>query len=103
MILRYRSKKLQKILTDDRLIKKYYSNIYRGLTNRLTELHAAANLSLISHLPPPRKHRLKGEYEGLWSVDVSKNFRLLLSNPEENSEDERNIMVIMIEEIVDTH
>ncbi|MCF7932508.1 MAG: type II toxin-antitoxin system RelE/ParE family toxin [Acholeplasmataceae bacterium] len=103
MIIHYRNKKLQKILTDDRLIKKYYSSIYQGLKNRLTELHAAANLSLISHLPPPRKHRLKGKYDGLWSVDVSKNYRLLLSSPEEYAEDEKNISVIIIEEIADTH
>jgi addiction module RelE/StbE family toxin len=103
MEIHFRTKKLEKILSDDRLIKKHYSKIFNGLTNRLSELKAVGNLSLISHNPPPRKHKLSGEYEGYWSVDVSKNYRLLFTVPNKNIINENQINEIVIEEIVDTH
>lgn len=103
MEIHFRTKKLEKILSDDRLIQKHYSKIFNGLTSRLTELKAVSNLSLISHNPPPRKHKLSGEYEGYWSVDVSKNYRLLFTIPNKNYINENQINEIVIEEIVDTH
>ena len=103
MKIEFRTKKLEKILTDDRLIKKHFSSIYFGLKNRLTELQAVRNLSLISHNPPPRKHKLSGIYEGYWSVDVSKNYRLLFTVPNKDIIKENQITEIIIEEITDTH
>ena len=103
MKIQFRSKKLEKILTDDRLMKKHFSSIYSGLRNRLTELKAVRNLSLISHNPPPRKHKLSGTYEGYWSVDVSRNYRLLFTVPNKDIISEDQINEIIIEEITDTH
>lgn len=103
MEIDFRSKKLEKILSDDRLMKKHFSNIYSGLKNRMTELQAVRNLSLISHNPPPRKHKLSGNYEGYWSVDVSKNYRLLFTVPDKDIINENQINKIIIEEITDTH
>ena len=103
MKIHYKTRKLEKILTNDRLIKRYYTSFHENLINRLFELQSVSNLSLISHNPPPRKHKLSGEYEGYWSIDVSKNFRIIFTTYNCNSDNEKDIKEIMIEEIKDTH
>lgn len=103
MVIHYKTKRLEKILTDERLMKKYYTKIYNGLTNRLYELSSVRNLSLISHKPPPRKHKLSGTYEGFYSVDVSPNYRLLFTTPFSSTTNDDEITEIIIEEITDTH
>jgi proteic killer suppression protein len=85
------------------MIKRYFSKIYTGLVNRLTELESVSNLSMISHLPPPRKHKLSGEYKDYWSVDVSKNQRLLFSSYNSGITNEVDITKIIIEGIEDYH
>lgn len=90
-------------MTNDRLIKKYYAPLYSNLVSRLTELRAVRNLSLISHNPPPRKHKLTGKYEGCWSIDLSRNYRLIFTVPDESKLDENDIDEILILDIVDTH
>lgn len=90
-------------MTNDRLIKKYYAPFYSNLISRLTELRAVRNLSLISHNPPPRKHKLTGKYEGCWSIDLSRNYRLIFTVPDESKLDENDIDEILILDIVDTH
>ena len=102
MKIQYRTKKLEKILTNDRQIKKNYTSFYEGIMSRLYELKSVSNLSLISHNPPPRKHRLSGNYEGFWSVDVSRNYRLLFT-PIADTTRETDITEIIIEGIEDTH
>ena len=96
MIINFNTNKLAKILTNDRLIKKYYAPFYSNLISRLTELRAVRNLSLISHNPPPRKHKLTGKYEGCWSIDLSRNYRLIFTVPDESKLDENDIDEILI-------
>ena len=105
MLLRvkFKSKKMEKILTNDRLIKKHYAPLYNSLVSRLTQLQAARNLSVIPHTPPTRKHKLTGNYEGCWSIDLSKNYRLIFTTSDEESVDEKEINEITILDIVDTH
>lgn len=74
----YATKNLEKILTNERLIKKEYTTFYKKIINRLSELRAANNLDEIPHVPPPRRHKLDGEYHDCWGVDVSKNYRIVL-------------------------
>ena len=78
MIVTYSSKKLEKILTDPRLLKKYYSNDYNRIRNRLSELRAANNLSEIPECPPPRRHKLCGNLYDCWGIDYSKNDRIII-------------------------
>lgn len=103
MELQFKTRKLQRILSDDRQLSKHYSNIKATLMNRLTELQAADNLSFITHKPPPRKHKLSGEYEGCWSVDVSANYRLIFRPIETSITDETKIKGIVILDILDPH
>ena len=78
MVIYYATKKLEKILTDIRLLKKHYSNDFTRICNRLSELKAANNLSEIPEVPPPRRHKLKGNYQDCWGIDYSKNDRFII-------------------------
>jgi len=104
MDIHFKTAKLKKILTNERLIKKSFAHAYQGILNRFSELQAVSNLSLISHLPPPRKHKLSGKFEGCWAVDVSSNERLVFTsvNSEKDALDEE-ITAIEILEITDYH
>lgn len=101
--IHYRTKKLEKILSNDRLIKKHYSKIDSSIKNRLTELSSVSNLSMITNLPPPRKHRLSGNYQNCWAVDVSPNYRLVFSSYFENIVEDIDVREIVIESIEDYH
>lgn len=79
MKITYSSKKLEKILTNPKLIKKYYSNDYHRLLNRLSELLAANSLADIPETPPPRRHKLSGNMRNKWGIDYSKNYRIVIS------------------------
>ncbi|MDP4553572.1 type II toxin-antitoxin system RelE/ParE family toxin [Alkalihalobacillus macyae] len=102
MEIMYASPKLEKILTNPRLIKKNYTAIHTKISNRLSELRAANNLNEIPHVPPPRRHKLSGSHQGCWGVDVSKNFRIILrpiGNNEESVLDTiRTIEILAIED-----
>lgn len=78
MLVKYASKKIEKILESRRLIKKYYSNDYEKLSNRLSELKVANNLAEIPECPPPRRHKLRGDLLGCWGIDYSKNYRIII-------------------------
>ena len=74
----YSSTKLEKILTDPRLLKKYYSNDYERITNRLSELRLANSLNEIPEVPPPRRHKLSGNRRNCWGINYSKNDRIVI-------------------------
>ncbi|HFC9129801.1 TPA: type II toxin-antitoxin system RelE/ParE family toxin [Enterococcus faecium] len=78
MKIQYKTRKLEKILTNERLIKKNYASFYRNVCNRLSELRAANNLAEIPDFPPPRRHKLNGYLDNHWGIDISKNFRIIL-------------------------
>ena len=78
MEISYASKKLEKILTNERMIKKHYTAFHKKIINRMSEIRAANNLEEIPHIPPPRRHKLEGDYSDCWGIDVSKNFRIVL-------------------------
>ena len=78
MKISYSSSKLEKILTNPKLLKRYYSNDYSRLRNRLSELAAANSLAEIPTTPPPRRHKLKGDLSEKWGIDYSPNDRIVV-------------------------
>jgi proteic killer suppression protein len=78
MNIEYSSNKLEKILTNPRLLKKHYGKDFDRLSMRLSELRAANSLFDIPEVPPPRRHKLYGEWEKCWGIDYSKNYRIIL-------------------------
>ena len=104
MAIKYSSKKLEKILTDPRLLKKFYSNDYNRICNRLSELKAANNLSEIPETPPPRRHKLNGNLQVCWGIDYSKNDRIVLRpSGQFDINDVSSIVEIEIVDLEDYH
>ena len=73
----YKTRKLEKTLTNERLIKRSYTQFYEKIRNRLSELRAANSLEEIPNFPPPRRHKLDGYLDNHWGVDISKNYRII--------------------------
>lgn len=102
MKIHFITTKLEKILTNDRLLRKRYGNLTNKIMARLTDLRTAENLKEITHLPPPRRHKLSG-HKNLFAVDVSGNYRIIFSSIDENIIELEEIDEIIILDIVDYH
>lgn len=104
MVIHYSSNKEEKILTNERLIKKYYGNDFLRIANRLSEIRAVNNLSEIPEVPPPRRHKLKGDLHNCWGIDYSKNFRIIVEPyGEYDVNDLKTIVQIKIVSLEDYH
>jgi toxin HigB-1 len=111
MNIYFRSKKLQKICSEQAEMKKQLGQQRsEKLQQRMAELNGADTLSDISHLPPCRCHELSGHRKGQFSVDLGHPYRILFAPSHdpvprlENGEIDRNqVTEILIIEIVDTH
>lgn len=76
--LHYMSKRDEKVFQNERLILREYNKLADKIMNRLSELRAAESLEDIPNVPPPRRHKLTGNYQNCWGVDVSKNQRIVI-------------------------
>jgi len=104
MKLHYSSRKLENILTNERSIKTDYGELSNKLLIRLSELRAARSLSEIPNVPPPRRHKLSGDKNECWGVDISKNVRLVVApRGEFDINDLGTITEIIIYNIEDYH
>ena len=77
MEILYSNRKQEKILTNSRLVKKEYNEISNKLLNRLTELKSVDCLEDIPVVPPPRRHKLSGNLDNRWAVDLNGKMRLV--------------------------
>lgn len=77
MNINYKSRRLEKQLTDARELVKRYGQLARKINQRLAELKAAENLAVIRTLPAAGCHELNGERKGQLAITVSVNFRLI--------------------------
>ena len=104
MKIYYSSAKQEKILTDIRLLKKFYGSDYIKISNRLSELRVADNLKQIPEVPPPRRHKLDGKYVDCWGIDYSKNDRIVIqARGKCNINDLESITEVLIIDLVDYH
>lgn len=104
MLLHYSDNKSEKILTNERLIIRKYGKLAEKIMNRLSELRAAGCLEDIPPVPPPRRHKLVGNMEGHWGIDISKNFRIIIEPYGDfNIDDLSTITEITILQIEDYH
>lgn len=104
MEIDYASNSMKKVLEDQRLILKKHGNISKKLIHRLSDLRVARNLAEISHQPPPRRHKLTGNWEGCWGIDLSRNMRLIIRPIGDfKAEDLSTVTAIRIEAISDYH
>ncbi|MCY4161479.1 MAG: type II toxin-antitoxin system RelE/ParE family toxin [Flavobacteriaceae bacterium] len=110
MNISYKRKKLKKQLSSIYEIKKNYGNMAKRLSNRIDQLKVAKNLDVIHQFPAMNCHKLAGDREGKWAVNVSKNYRLIFElnhDPlpvyEDGILDTKSVTDICIIEVVDYH
>ncbi len=111
MIISFSSRKLEKILSDEKaLTRRYGPEQAKKIQQRLVELLAAENLEILRTLPQVRAHELTGNRSGQISLDVKQPFRLLITpdyeNPplkEDGGFDWKRIRKVKVLSVEDTH
>lgn len=77
MEIRYKTKKLERQLTDPEEMAKSFGRISHKLNLRLQQLFYANNLAVLRTIPAARCHELVGQRKGEFAVHVSNNYRLI--------------------------
>lgn len=77
MHVTYKSRKLEKQLTDPKEMAKSFGQMARKVNQRHKDLSDADNLAIMRTIPAARCHELTGNRKGELAVDVSGNFRII--------------------------
>ena len=77
MEISYKSRKLEKQLTDPKEMTKSFGQLARKVNQRLKDLTDADHLAIIRTIPAARCHELTGDRKGELAVDVSGNYRMI--------------------------
>jgi len=106
----YKSRKLEKQLTDLREMAKIFGQLARKVNQRLKDLTDADNLAIMKTIPAARCHELTGDRKDELAVDVSGNYRMIFEpnhEPKPKKEDGglnwEKVTKIQINEIEDYH
>lgn len=73
----YKSRKLEKQLTDYKELHKNFGRLAQKINQRLKELQGADNLAIMRTIPASRCHELNVPRKGELAVSVSENYRLI--------------------------
>jgi proteic killer suppression protein len=73
----YKSRKLEKQLTDPRQLVKSFGQLAAKIKMRLKNLKDADNLAIMKTIPAARCHELAGDRKGELAVDISGNYRMI--------------------------
>jgi len=110
MQILYKSKKLEKSLTESKEISRTYGVMAKKVNQRMKELYAASTLSVIKTIPAANCHKLSGERSSEIAVDISGNWRIVFEpnhNPipllADGGWDWNSITQIKILEVTDYH
>ncbi len=110
MEITFKSRKLQKQLTNPKELAKNFGRLARKINQRINELVAAENLSTMRTIPAARCHELTGDRKGELAVDISANYRLIFEPnhkpPPKNTDGGLNwheVTKIRINDIKDYH
>ena len=95
--------KIKKKLSDERSIRRNYGRLADKIIVRLSLLSAANNLEDIPNIPPTRRHKLSGNYEDCWGIDIEKNWRIVIKPCDLVQKEPIEINKIIILDIVDYH
>lgn len=77
MEISYKDNKIAVSFESEKNIKMAYGDRAKKINQRLNELKAAEYLNTIALLPSARLHQLQGNKAGIWSINVSPNYRML--------------------------
>ncbi|MGH1366363.1 MAG: type II toxin-antitoxin system RelE/ParE family toxin [Calditrichia bacterium] len=76
MRLSFKTRKLERSLTNDKETLKSYGTRAKKIKQRISQLKAAPQLSVIATLPALRLHQYIGKRKGTWSIDIHENWRI---------------------------
>lgn len=105
MELTYKDEKLQNICENSKynkeLVKKYGIEVAKKLPQRIKELKAFNSLNDVPTYPPFRRHKLTGDRNGQFAVNITSQYRLIFRQKENNIiiEDLKEIREIEIMEV----
>ncbi len=100
MKIQYTSKKLEKSLSDKRIIQKVYGRLAERINDILDELEVALRLSEIPVAPPDRRHKMTNE-PYTWSIDLNANYRMWVKS--DGIDDPKLVDAVTILKIFDDH
>lgn len=90
MEITFKSRKLEKQLTNPKEMVKSFGKLARKVNQRLKEFTDADNLAVMKTIQASRCHELSGNHTGELAVDVSGNYRLIFEpnhNPVPTNDD----------------
>lgn len=93
---------MAKNLKDERTIKRIYGQLYDKIIHSLSILFLVDNLSLVPDTPPTKRHKLEGNYNGMFAISLSVNYRMII-NPLNGDNNLKSITSIEIVDIIDYH
>lgn len=77
MEISYKSRKLEKQLTEPNEMVKSFGQLARKVNQRLKDLTDADNLAIMRTIPAARCHELTGDRKGELALDVSGNYQMI--------------------------
>ncbi len=93
----YENRKLEKLCTDEREMRKKRGDIADRLRLRVNALRAADTVGELATIDPLGKwHQLTGDHDGEWAGKLSGNYRLLI-RPDGDSEPWDAVTVTVID------
>jgi toxin HigB-1 len=110
MDLSFATRKLERELADERVMKRAYGERFRALQNRLSVLAVAQKLSDVPKGPPDWLEQLTGDRDEQFSVVLTRNWRLIfevghdpIPRHDDGGIDLERVTAIRIIEVVDYH
>lgn len=98
----YEDKKLERLCSDEREMRRKRGDIADRLRLRIKALETARSVDeLATHDPLGKWHPLSANLDGLWAGKLSANYRLLMRP--EGSSDPRCAVTVTVIEIDDYH
>lgn len=110
MEISYKTRKLEKRLTDPKELSKSFGQLAVKVNQRLKDLTDADNLAIMRTIPAARCHELAGDRIGELAVDVSGNYRMIfepnhdpIPKKDDGGLDWEEVLKIQINAIEDYH
>ncbi len=98
MHILYRTKKLEKVCENRKEgVKKYGVKMGTIIPIRIDQLRNAISISHLIQNKIGRCHKLEGDREGQYAMDLIHPYRLIFTQEDEHT------ITVMIEEIIDYH
>ena len=111
MDIAFRTRKLEKVFNAATALQKTYgARIAKVIMMRMAILKATRNLAMAPTTPPDRRHRLSGDRDEQYAVDLVHPYRLvfkpnhdLSSRADDGGIDMEQVTAITIIQVIDYH